>query len=82
MKEIVPEEHYKMAGELKENLSTYEESEDLINVGAYVKGSNPRIDRAMTLKLPIDGFLRQNVNEQFVYEETVVLLKELIKGKS
>lgn len=82
MKEIVPEEHYKMAGELKENLSTYEESEDLINVGAYVKGSNPRIDRAMALKLPIDGFLRQNVNEQFVYEETVVLLKELIKGKS
>ena len=40
MKEIVSDEHYRLAGELKENLAVYAESEDLINVGAYVKGSN------------------------------------------
>ena len=80
MKEIVPEEHYKLVGELKENISTYEESEDLINVGAYVKGSNPRIDRAIALNAPINKFLKQNVNEQFIYEESLVLLRDLIKS--
>ena len=80
MKEIVPEEHYKLVGELKENISTYEESEDLINVGAYIKGSNPRIDRAIALNAPINKFLKQNVNEQFIYEESLVLLRDLIKS--
>ena len=80
MKEIVPEEHYKLVGELKENISTYEESEDLINVGAYVKGSNPRIDRAIGLNAPINKFLKQNVNEQFIYEESLVLLRDLIRS--
>lgn len=82
MKEIVPEEHYKLVGQLKENLAIYSESEDLINVGAYVKGSNPRVDRAVTLNNPINNFLRQNINEQYVYEETLVLLKDLMKIKA
>lgn len=82
MKEIVPDEHYKLVGELKENLATYAESEDLINVGAYIKGSNPRIDRAMTLNVPINNFLKQDVSGQYTYEETLVLLKDLIKPKA
>ncbi len=81
MKEIVPDEHYRLAGELKENLAIYAESEDLINVGAYVKGSNPKIDRAIELNEPINNFLRQNVDEQYVYEKTLVLLKELMDNK-
>ena len=81
MKEIVPKEHYNLVGELKQNLAIYSESEDLINVGAYVNGSNPRIDRSILLNQPINDFLKQDVNEQYIYEETLVLLKDLIKTK-
>lgn len=82
MKEIVPEEHYVLVGEMKENLAIYAETEDLINVGAYVKGSNPKVDRALALNNPINNFLKQNINERFVYEETVVKLKEILKSKA
>ncbi|WFA07898.1 flagellar protein export ATPase FliI [Tissierella sp. Yu-01] len=75
MKEIVTDDHYRLVGELKENLATYAESEDLINVGAYVSGSNPKVDRAIQLNGPINDFLKQNVNEQYIYEDALVLLK-------
>ncbi len=68
-----------MAGKLKENKGIYEESEDLINIGAYKKGSNPGIDRAIELHPSINGFLRQETDERFTYEETGELLKEVIK---
>lgn len=78
MKEIVQEDHYSVAGQLKENQAIYADSEDLINVGAYVKGSNTMIDKAITLNTPINNFLKQNVNDNYAYEETVELLKELM----
>lgn len=80
MKEIVSDEHYKLSGDLKESLATYGESEDLINVGAYVNGSNPQIDRAIELHRPINNFLRQNVDQHYGYEETLVKLKETINS--
>jgi len=79
MNNIVDEEHQRMAGKLKENKGIYEESEDLINIGAYKKGSNPGIDRAIELHPSINGFLRQETDERFTYEETGELLKEVIK---
>jgi len=74
MKEIVGKEHFDNAGRLKENISRYQDSEDLINVGAYSKGTNPEIDRAIKLKVPIDEFLKQSIDESWDYEDT---LKEL-----
>lgn len=79
MKEIVDKEHYEKAGKVKENLAVYAESEDLINVGAYIKGSNPIIDKAINLNRPINDFLKQDVNISYTYEETVSNLKDLIK---
>ncbi|WP_113919314.1 flagellar protein export ATPase FliI [Alkalibaculum bacchi] len=79
MKEIVSEDHYLLSGELKENLATYQESEDLINVGAYVSGSNPKIDRAIELNNRINTFLRQRVEEYCSYEDTKGLLEEAMK---
>lgn len=79
MKEIVPEEQYKLAGKLKENLAIYGNSEDLINIGAYVKGSNPMIDKAIALNNPINGFLRQNVSDNFTYEDTLSLLSDVME---
>lgn len=81
MKEIVDDVHYSLSGELKENLATYSESEDLINVGAYVKGSNPRVDRAISLNIPINNFLKQSINEHYTYEDTKNLLSNLIRQK-
>lgn len=78
MKGIVSEEHNSMAGQLKENLATYANSEDLINVGAYIKGSNPIIDKAIDLNTGINEFLKQNINDSFTYEQTISILEELI----
>ena len=78
MKAIVTDDHNLMAGQLKENLATYANSEDLINVGAYIKGSNPIIDKAINLNIPINDFLKQNTNDSFSYEETVEILKDII----
>lgn len=71
MKSIVGKEHYEYAGLLKENISRYQESEDLINVGAYAKGRNPQLDKAVELKMPIDRFLRQDIEESWDYEDTI-----------
>jgi len=71
MKEIVSKEHYDFAGRLKENMARYQESEDLINVGAYAKGRNPDLDKAVELKPLIDRFLKQDVEDARSFEETV-----------
>ena len=81
MKEIVSDEQYNMAGELKENMAIYAESEDLINVGAYLKGSNPKIDRAIQLYNPINTCLRQNIADHYTFDETVHLLEETLDSK-
>lgn len=78
MTDIVPESHSLMAGQVKENLAIYSNSEDLINVGAYIKGSNPIIDKAISLNTKINDFLKQNVNDNFTYEETITTLQDLI----
>lgn len=58
------------AGYVRRILATYREAEDLINVGAYVQGSNPEIDEAIE-KLPaINGFLRQEITERASIEDT------------
>lgn len=79
MKGIVSDKHYMLSGELKENLATYGESEDLINVGAYERGSNPKIDQAIRLHIPINNYLRQNIDEKYSYEEALELLEDVLK---
>ena len=79
MKGVVSNEHYMLSGELKENLSVYGESEDLINVGAYENGSNPLIDQAIRLNQPINKYLKQNINERYSYEESLDLLNRILK---
>ncbi len=71
MKEIVPKQHYRAASELRDNLATYEKAEDLINLGAYKRGSNIKIDRAVKLNSEIEKFLKQTVEERIHYDEVV-----------
>ncbi|MFZ7131493.1 MAG: flagellar protein export ATPase FliI [Eubacteriales bacterium] len=80
MNDIVTPKHYNLAGRLKEMLSLYENSEDLIHVGAYVKGSNAAIDEAISYFEPINQFLKQDVNESLSYNESLSLMEDIVKA--
>ena len=68
MKEIVPEEQQEAANELKRLLAIYKDSEDLINIGAYQRGSNEKIDEAIEANEAIRTFTRQKTDEKIGYE--------------
>jgi flagellum-specific ATP synthase len=63
MTDVVSPEHENLANRFKELYATYREAEDLINIGAYVKGSNRRIDEAVAKIDKMNQFLRQGMNE-------------------
>jgi len=79
MSQIAEREHKAVAGKLKNVLATYNEAEDLINIGAYKSGSNPDIDYAISKIQTVNQFLRQGVDEKYTFEETVVLMKDLFE---
>ena len=81
MSQIAEREHKMYAGKLKNMLATYNEAEDLINIGAYKTGSNPGIDYAIQKIDEVNRFLVQDVNEKFTFEETVALLKAIFEEK-
>lgn len=77
MKELVTEEHNEVAGKLRENLATYKESKDLIDVGAYQQGTNAVVDQAVRLNQPIKGFLKQKTTQSYSFDHTVELMKSV-----
>ncbi|WP_037572846.1 FliI/YscN family ATPase [Spirochaeta cellobiosiphila] len=58
-------------GVLRQNLALYEKNEDLISIGAYTKGSNPSVDKAIEKNTLINDFLRQDVYEKIVMYQTL-----------
>jgi flagellum-specific ATP synthase len=64
MIDVVDEEQKKKANELQNILATYKKAEDLINIGAYVQGSNPDIDYAIAMIARVNVFLQQGIDEQ------------------
>ncbi len=78
MPDIVPKDHRIRAMEFNEILSAYNEAEDLINIGAYVKGSNPQIDHALNKIQDLRKFLKQDMKEKALYEDTIARLESLI----
>ena len=79
MSMVTSSEHRKAATKLKSVMATYDEAEDLINIGAYKKGSNKNIDYAIDKIDAVNDFLCQDVNEKFEFEETERLLEGLFK---
>ena len=77
MSSIVEREQMTDAGEIRELLAIFRDAEELVNIGAYRAGSNPRIDRALELIGPIRTFLRQAVLEEAPLEESLTRLAEL-----
>ena len=77
MSQIVTKEHKKVAGRLKNVLATYDEAEDLINIGAYKKGSNKNIDYAISKIDAVNEFLMQQTDEKFTFEEEMAMLNNI-----
>ncbi|ANS77097.1 flagellar protein export ATPase FliI [Paenibacillus yonginensis] len=81
MKDITSEEQMDAANNLKRIMSVYKESEDLINIGAYQKGSNAQIDEAIDSIERVWEFTKQKVNEKVTLEEaTQRLIAEFSGG--
>ncbi|KYD09425.1 MAG: flagellar protein export ATPase FliI [Caldibacillus debilis] len=81
MNAIVDESHQRSAESLREIMDTYVRSEDLINIGAYKRGTSPEIDRAIDYYPKIVEFLKQKVNEKYSMEESVGRLHQLMAGE-
>ncbi len=79
MSQIVDRNHKHAAGKLKNVLATYNESEDLINIGAYKSGSNPNIDYAIEKIDAVNAYLIQAVEDRFSFEESVKMLEDLFE---
>ncbi len=79
MSSIATKEHKALAGKLKNVLATYNEAEDLINIGAYKPGSNGDIDYAIRKIKAVNEFLCQATDEKFLFDEEIQLLGELFK---
>jgi flagellum-specific ATP synthase len=59
MPDVTTTDHRMKAGRVREWMATIRDNEDLVSVGAYVPGSNPRIDESLQRRGPIEDFLRQ-----------------------
>ncbi len=77
MSQIAEKEHKQVAGKLKNVMATYNEAEDLINIGAYKKGSNPSIDNAIEKIDAVNRFLLQQTDEKFDFEQEVEMMKQI-----
>lgn len=82
MPSIIDEEHNRLAGRIRDLLSAYRESEDLINIGAYVKGSNARIDAAIAYREPLNRFLCQDLSESVPWQGSREALQGLFAQPS
>ena len=80
MSSIAGSEHKQMAGKLKMVLATYQDAEDLINIGAYKAGSNKNIDDAISKIEAVNQFLCQETDEKASFEETLKELYAIFEG--
>ena len=81
MARVVSPQHRTLAARLREVLATYRDAEDLINIGAYQRGSNPKIDEALALLDPITVYLRQGRDERITPSETLEWLQSIFAGR-
>lgn len=77
MSSIATKEHKTMAGKLKNVMATYQEAEDLINIGAYKAGSNNNIDYAIEKIDQVNAFLCQSTEDRFDFDEVVGALEQM-----
>ncbi len=77
MSSIAGKEHKEAAGKLKNVMATYQEAEDLINIGAYKSGSNKNIDYAIEKIVAVYDFLLLETHDKFTFEEIMEMMEGL-----
>jgi flagellum-specific ATP synthase len=78
MQQIVTPKDHKAANRFRRLWTLYQQSRDLIEVGAYDAGSNPELDEAIKLRLQLEHFLRQDMHERADYGESTAALHDLM----
>lgn len=80
MSDVAKPEHKTASGQVKELIAAFRKAEDLINIGAYQKGANPTIDRAVAQIGNIDKLLRQGMLEKTGPDEAVKMLQAIAQA--
>lgn len=80
MRSVISKEHNLWAGQVREWMAAYAQAEDLINIGAYVKGSNAKIDQAIFAIERINAFLRQGIDERTTYDQATGMLYSIVRS--
>ncbi|ONI44505.1 flagellar protein export ATPase FliI [Candidatus Epulonipiscioides gigas] len=79
MGDVTTPEHRELSTIIKKNMAIYAEVEDLINVGAYNKGSNPEIDMAIDKMGAINEFLTQKTHDNIPLDETIQIMRDIVQ---
>lgn len=82
MRAVVDERHRNVAGQVRDLMAVYAANEDLISIGAYVKGTNPRLDQAIQVIDRIRAFLRQEIEEKGPIDASVAQLEGILRSAS
>ena len=82
MQRLVDAEHLQLSRRIREILTVYKEQEDLINIGAYKQGSNPKIDTALQFIDPVNTFLQQDLAEQTTLTQTGEAMRAVFGGEA
>jgi flagellum-specific ATP synthase len=82
MDDIIDDKHKQNANRLKQILATYRKAEDLINIGAYVAGSNAKIDYAIEMLVKITNYLRQSIEDTVNLEDSIAQLDVLFQNSN
>lgn len=77
MNDIVTPEHKQLAARLRDLLALYTQNADLISIGAYKPGMNPRLDEAVNKIDEVNAFLKQRIDEKVTFEDTLNLMREI-----
>ncbi|MCM2353219.1 MAG: FliI/YscN family ATPase [Pseudobdellovibrio sp.] len=80
MKQVTTPDHAKMAIKIRELLATYKEAEDLINIGAYKTGANPKIDKAVRVIDQINDFLKQRTEDSANMTQCLRIMQQITAG--
>ncbi|MFT7505690.1 MAG: flagellum-specific ATP synthase, partial [Gammaproteobacteria bacterium] len=80
MPQVVSEQHDQQARSIKRVYSTYKQNKDLINIGAYARGSNPSIDLSISAAPAIDAFLQQGIKQIIDMNTTLETVNTLASG--
>lgn len=81
MVDITEQEHQSAVSQLRDLMATYQKNEDLISIGAYNQGANPKIDRAIRMQPKIEEFLRQGRNEKSSFVDSLQSLHNLLESE-